>query len=380
MKILQVHNFKRHGGGDETVFARTCEILREQGHDVMHLTRDSRKIGPTLLAKASAFMESLHSRQSARAMDELLLREPPAVVHAHNLFPLLSTSVLRACQRRGIPVLFHCHSYFLTCPIGYHFRQGRICEKCLRGNSLWCLLLNCRGNFLESVGIGLQHAAAKKSGLLSDLVDGYITPAHFGRERLLAAGIPAEKVTRIANPITLHEATSDPARGGYVAFAGRFSPEKGLATLLRAVRQTGLPLQVAGEFPRQATQEANVTWRGFLSGPELDAFYRGARFLVVPSICFETFALVAAEAMSHGIPVIASRLGALPEVVDDNRTGMLFNPGDADDLAEKMAWLWGQPDACRRMGAAGHEKARSEFGPDVYFRELLTLYSRLQKT
>lgn len=379
MKILQVHNFKRHGGGDEMVFVRTCEILREQGHDVLQLTRDSRTIKSTLPAKASALMESLYSRQSARAMDELLLRESPAVVHVHNLFPLLSTSVLRACQRRGIPVLFHCHSYYLTCPIGYHFRQGRICEKCLRGNSLWCLLLKCRGNFLESMGIALQHAAAKRSGLLSDLVDGYITPAHFGRKWLLAAGIPAEKVTRIANPITLHEAAGDPSRGGYIAFAGRFSPEKGLVTLLRAVRRTGLPLQVAGEIPRQATPEANVTWRGFLSGPELDAFYRGARFLVVPSIWFETFALVAGEAMSHGIPVIASRIGALQEVVDDNRTGLLFNPDDADDLAEKMTWLWNQPDACRKMGAAGHRKVKSEFGPDVYSRELLTLYQRLQR-
>jgi glycosyltransferase involved in cell wall biosynthesis len=379
MRILQLHNLKRHGGGDEVVFTRTCEILRDQGHEVFRLTKDSRQIKMALSGKASAFRESIYSHQAAREMEALLSKETFDIVHAHNLFPLFSTSVLAVCQQRHVPVVFHCHSFFLTCPIGYHFHNGKICRKCLRGNSFWCLLHNCRGNLLESISIGLQHAAARKMGIFSTLVDCYITPANFGRNWLLDSGIPADQVVQIANPIPIHEIAADPASGDYIAFAGRFSPEKGFATLLAAIQKTGLPLHVAGEFPQSAMCGAKIVCRGFLSGPALDAFYRGARFLVVPSIWFETFALVAGEAMSHGIPVIASRIGALQEVVDDNRTGLLFNPGDADDLAEKMTWLWNRPDECQRMGEAGHQKAQREFAPDVYSRKLLAAYKKTRK-
>lgn len=379
MKILQLHNFKRHGGGDEVVFTRTCQILRERGHEIIQVTRDSRLMKPTLAAKASALVESLHSRRAARQLEELLAGESPAAAHVHNLFPFLSTSVMAACRRHGIPVYFHCHSYYLTCPIGYHFHKGGICQKCLRGNSLWCLLLNCRGNFAESVGIALQHAASRKAGLGTDLADVYITPTNFARKWLLDAGMPAEKVVCIANPIPLHDAVTDPGSGEYIAFAGRSSPEKGFATLQAAVQKIGLPLHVAGTFPRGAHADGSIVYRGHLSGPELDAFYQGARFLVVPSIWFETFALVAGEAMSHGIPVIASRIGALAEVVDDKRTGLLFSPGDANDLADKMTWLWQRPDECRRMGAAGHWKVEREFAPGVYARNLLALYEKNRK-
>ncbi|MBE0665017.1 MAG: glycosyltransferase family 4 protein [Candidatus Aminicenantes bacterium] len=237
-------------------------------------------------------------------------------------------------------------------------------------------MLNCRGNILESIAFSMQHAAARKAGIMSELVERFITPTHFARNWLLAAGMPAEKVVSIANPIPVHEAAGDPAQGGYIGFVGRSSPEKGLETLLAAIQKTGLPLHVAGEFPQTAMKGKNIVWRGYLSGPELAAFYRGARFLVVPSIWFETFALVAGEAMSCGIPVIASRIGALQEVVDDNRSGLLFNPGDADDLAEKMAWLWRQPDECQKMGAAGRQKVKREFSPDVYSRELLAVYKK----
>ncbi|TFG74670.1 MAG: hypothetical protein E4H23_11705, partial [Chrysiogenales bacterium] len=260
MKILQLHNFKMKGGGDEVVFTRTCEILRDQGHEVLRLTKDSRRMKATLAGKIWAFKESIYSARSAREMEELLSRESPAVVHVHNLFPFFSTSVLSVCRRQRVPVCFHCHSFFLTCPIGYHFQNGKICKKCIRGNSLWCTIRNCRGDLLESAAFSLQHAAARKAGILSELVDRFITPTQFARDWLLAAGIPARKVVTIANPIPIREGAGNPACGNYVAFVGRSSPEKGLKTLLAAIQKTGLPLQVAGEFPQTAMKGKNIVW------------------------------------------------------------------------------------------------------------------------
>jgi glycosyltransferase involved in cell wall biosynthesis len=329
-----------------------------------------------ILNKLHLFGRSIYSRSAARKLDALLDGDEYYILHAHNLYPLISPSVLIKARQRRVPVVFHCHNYRLTCPVELHFRKNKTCRKCLDGGVVMCLLLNCRGNLVESMAYNLQNFFARMMGIYDGLVDWYIAPTNFTRDWLATAGIPAEKLVVLPYPVPVPKSVpADSVRGSYVAFAGRCSSEKGLDILLAAVRKTGLPLHVAGVIPEKAVP-GKITWRGFLQGAELESFYHGARFLVVPSLWFETFGLVVGEAMSHGIPVIASRIGALAELVEDGRTGLLFSPGAADELAEMMLRLWNEPEFCHQLGTAGRKKILRLSHPDVYYAGLIRLYEK----
>jgi glycosyltransferase involved in cell wall biosynthesis len=167
----------------------------------------------------------------------------------------------------------------------------------------------------------------------------------------------------------------------YVAFVGRVSPEKGAAELIEAARcLPDVPIQIAGDYSRMPqlveTAPDNVTFRGQLDADALRAFYRGARLVVLPSVCFEGFPGVIVEAMQHAKPVACSRIGGLPEIVDDNVTGALFAPGDPADIAAKTQRLYRDPDLCQRLGAAGRAKAQRDFSPERYCQKLEALYAR----
>jgi glycosyltransferase involved in cell wall biosynthesis len=179
--------------------------------------------------------------------------------------------------------------------------------------------------------------------------------------------------------VELAETPADASLGEYVAFSGRISTEKGIDTLLTAAAQTAdVPVHLAGGGPlfddMSARAGDNVTMRGQLKSEEMSEFYRKARFLVLPTACFEGCPLVISEAMNHGLPVVASRIGGLPELVEDGVTGFLFEPGNAAELAHKMRLLWDSPALCRQMGLAGRAKAEREFGEHAYHDRLVDIY------
>jgi glycosyltransferase involved in cell wall biosynthesis len=166
-----------------------------------------------------------------------------------------------------------------------------------------------------------------------------------------------------------------------VGYVGRISPEKGMAALLAAARACpDIPFRAAGGYhtmphlPRQAPP--NLRFLGHLDREGVAAFYRSARIIVLCSIWFEGFPVTLIEAMLHGKPIVCSRIGALGEIVDDGRTGLLCEPGNAADLAEKVRWLWRRGDLCRRMGRAGRRKALREYSRDRYYQRLLGVYRR----
>lgn len=366
----------------------TVAALRRRGVEADLLSRDSRLLERSLAARAGAFFSGIYSFAAARAMRELLARRRPDFIHVHNLHPQFSPSVIVESHRAGVPVVMTCHNYRLVCPGGMHMQAGRICERCLGGHEYWCLLKNCKENLFESAGYALRNAVHRRLGLYRDRVSLFIAVSQFVRGRLIEAGLPADRIVAIPNMAPIPEepdpATTEAGEGDYIGFAGRFSPQKGIGTLLEAARLTGLPVRLAGnaaampELARAAPQ--NVRFLGPLDPPAMAAFYRAARLVVVPSQCLEPFGLVAAEAMGHGRPVLAARIGGLTEIVEDGVTGMLFEPGDADELAVAMERLWADPALCRRMGQAGRARAASEFSEEKYVERLLAAYNQAAAT
>jgi len=261
-----------------------------------------------------------------------------------------------------------------------HLCDGEICARCVGGREYWAVLKNCRRNLPESLTMALYSTLARKLRLFSAHVGHFIAPSEFTRRWLIEhASIEPARITAISPVVDIPESPADPGAGGYVAYAGRFAREKGIDTLVEAARLCGLPFRLCRNEQSLVTVQVPsevgvVVTRG---RAELDAFYRGARMLVLPSIWFETFGLVGAEAMSHGIPVVASRIGAISGLVRDGVDGLLFEPRDPRDLADKVARLWADPDLCRRLGRAAREKAASLWSPQRHFERLLAVYEDL---
>jgi len=225
---------------------------------------------------------------------------------------------------------------------------------------------------------------ARKTRLFHDNVSEYITPSDFAKQRLAAAGLPERRISVVPSMLRAPESAVDPSANQYAAYMGRIVPEKGVSTFVEAARLSGLDVRIGGDASLMpelaASAPASVRFLGRLTNEEVEGLYRGARFLVVPSVWYETFGLVAAEAMSHGVPVIASKIGALEEVVDDGVTGLLFEPGNAEDLAAKMRLLWNDPALCRRMGEAGRQKVIKEYNEGAHYERLMAVYEAALRT
>jgi glycosyltransferase involved in cell wall biosynthesis len=360
------------------------DLLRSKGEHVYTLRSRIEELGDGLSAKIQAFVFGIYSRSSFRDMSELIRMESTDIVHVHNLYPQLTLSVLSACRYAGVPVVKHIHDYHLTCPVTSHLRDQKVCVLCCGGREYWCALKNCRKDVFESVAYAIRSGVVRAFRLFTANITLFIVLTRFAKEHLIAQGFRENKIVVLPNPVLLPKFSVDPSLGEYAAFVGRITPEKGIDTLMKSIAQVPqLPIRIAGEGPLlpQIAKNSpnNVTFVGMLNRTELVAFYKKARFVVVPSVLFENCPLVISEAMSHGLPVIASRIGGLPEIVEDEVTGLLFEPKNPEDLANKMRLLWENPSLCRQMGLAGREKAIREYSEDVYYRRLLAVYRKAIK-
>lgn len=380
MVVLQVHNRYARPSGEESVVAAQRAVLEANGHKVLHFERNSDEIR-SYRELLKAFCAGIYNPISASQMRMLLRACQPDVVHIHNLYPLISPSILPECSKANIPVVMTVHNYRLTCPTGLHMTRGQICQQCRRGKEYWCIARNCEGGFFRSFGYALRTYAARRLRLFSDNVAIYAPLTKFHRDRLIYDGISPWRINVIPNMVSIDVGKAAPTCGSYIAFAGRISQEKGIQTFLAAARKCrDIPFRIAGNYERMThvTQEApdNCKFMGHLSDAELTEFYRSAQVFVAPSIWFETFCLSVAEAMVFGKPTICSDIGALKEIVDEGVTGLLFQPGNADDLAEKIQYLWNRPAVCRQMGQAGKEKALREYSSQKHYDKLIAAYQK----
>jgi glycosyltransferase involved in cell wall biosynthesis len=381
VRVLHAYNESRFAGGANNAPKATIAVSREHGLEVEVFMRSSRDLPPGFRGRFEAGAAAIRPPAAVKEFDALLSAFEPDVVHVHEVFPLVSPWILPRCTRRRIPVVMTTVDYRLTCPVATHLREGRNCDKCVGGREHWAVLHNCRESIVESMTVAVYNTIVRKTRLFSDHVSHYIAPSDFTRQWMIEkAGIPAERITTVSPVIRIPEhGVADPSAGGYVACASRISPEKGIDTLVEAARLTGLPFSLSRDEGSlvKAFVPPHIPVVVTRDRAGLDDYYRGARMLVFPSTYFETFGLVGAEAMSHGIPVVASRRGALPELIDDGVNGFLFEPGDPRDLARKVTRLWEDPALCRRFGQAARAKAASQWNPFSHFERTQAVYDRV---
>lgn len=343
MIVLQIHNrYLTRGGEDESREAEV-RLLREHGHRVIEYVESNERVSELRGVRTS--LRTIWSRESYRKVEDLIRRENPDVTLVHNFFPLVSPSVYYASHRQGVPVVQYIRNYRLFCPAATFFRDGRVCELCL-GRSLAVPGIRHRcyhARRSASAVVALMSALHRTVGTWRTRVDRYVALSEFAKKKCMAGGLPAHKLT--VQPNFVHP---DPGigegRGGFILFVGRVASEKGLETLIDAwnLLENRVPLKIIGEGPEAPRLRAHtlgwagVEWLGRKTMADTLDLMGQAAVLVFPSEWYETFGRVAIEAYAKGTPVIASRLGAIEELVEDGRTGFLFEPGDARSLADRL--------------------------------------------
>lgn len=374
MRILIAHNTYQHRGGEDSVVEAEVTLLRSHGHDVATYFRHNDDIAAMSLA--SAAQQTLWSSRTTHELAELVRSFRPDIIHTHNTFPLISPSLYWAAAQAGVPVVQTLHNFRLMCLNGLFLREGKVCEDC-QGRVPWRgVVRKCyRGSGAASAVLAGMLTLHRGLGTYRHKVARYIALNDFCRNKFIEGGLPAERIVVKPNFVDFAAPAVLPRQG--FLFVGRLSAEKGVQTLASAaVLSPDARLRVAGDGPESALLDgvSGITRLGSLPGEVVRQEMNSALALVMPSICYETFGLVIIEAFASGTPVIASRIGALADLVRDGETGLLFEPSNPQDLANKMAWALAHPDAMAAMGRKARAHYEAEFTAERNYGQLMAIY------
>jgi glycosyltransferase involved in cell wall biosynthesis len=385
MKIVVAHNFYQHSGGEDQVFAAEVDLLRRHGNEVEIFTLSNDAIEQ--MGKLQALAATVWNRQTYHSLRQRVRESRAEVVHFHNTFPLISPAAYKAARDEGAAVVQTLHNFRTICPCALLFRDGKPCEQCVGKTLAWPgIRYKCyRQSRQATAAVATMTAIHRALGTYHRLVDAYIALSPSSRSKLIAGGLPAEKIVLKPNFVD-----PDPGvgagSGNYATCVGRLSYEKGIETLLEAWRMLGdaLPLRIIGDGPlaplvrEAAARQPNIQWLGRRPLEEVYSLIGDATVHVLPSRCYETFGRVAVEAFAKGTPVIASAHGGMADLVEDGRTGLLFEPGNAADLARQIRSFLADGQAARMRAAARHEFECQYTGEQNYCR-LMDIYAMAQR-
>ncbi|TCJ17941.1 glycosyltransferase family 1 protein [Parasulfuritortus cantonensis] len=395
MKILQANKFFFPNGGSETVMFQEREFLLGLGNETVDFSmEDPRNLDSPYkasfvrtqdyrsrqgkLTKVMSAVQFIHSREAANKMASLVRKTRPDIVHCHNIYHQLTPSIIGAAKLFGIPVVLTLHDYKLVCPTYNRLRGGQPCSACLTGNFREALVHRCAsGSFGKSALLYVEATVQRWMGNY-EKVDAYIAPSRFMSEAI-AHRVPKERIHLLYNGVGTDLVQGSGADDGYALYLGRLSSEKGVGSLLVAHESSGgaWPLVVAGTGPLEAdlrSQYKKAKFIGHVTGDELRDVIDRAAVIVVPSEWYENCPMSVLEAMAYGKPVVGSRIGGIPELVADGETGLLFEPGNKDDLAAAMARLMGAPELRRQLGQAARKRVEEEFSLAKHNAGLMNVY------
>ncbi|MCF7907815.1 MAG: glycosyltransferase family 4 protein [Candidatus Omnitrophica bacterium] len=384
MKILQVHNYYKQSGGEDEVFAAETEILRQNGNEVLTQTTCNSSIDE--MSRPRLALHTIWSESSRNNFFQLLKNNRPDIVHFHNIFPLISPSVYYVCKQLKIPTVQTLHNYRLICPAAILFRDSAICEDCFN-SCCFCpgIRHGCyHDSHLQTAVISSMLISHRLFGTWKNKVNFYIALTEFSRKKFIQGGLPKDKV--VVKPNFIYpEIESGKSKNRYILFVGRLSPEKGIMTLLGAWKLLkNVPLKIVGGGPLEKTALENLEAEGlkdieFLgrkSHQETVELIKKAYCLIFPSNWYECFPMVIIESFASSTPVIASRLGAMEDIIDEGRNGIFFEPQNPKDLAQKVNYVWNNSDKIAIMGQEARKDYQDKYSANRNYKLLMDIYYR----
>ena len=381
MRILSVHNRYLIRGGEDVCVENEEELLKRHGHQVSSYCTSNAQIASLGIFRAA--LNTVWSRESYLNIRQLLRLKTFDILSCHNTFPLISPAAYDAAKSEGLPVIQTLHNYRLVCPNATFFRNGKVCEECSGKFLPWpAVRHDCyRDSKAATTVVAIMLSVHRALRTYQDKVDVYIVPSEFAKQKFIENGLPADKLVVKPNFVYPDPDVAE-GRGRYALFVGRLSHEKGLSTLLTAMGKLGkkLHLKIVGEGPlshqlaKSIEKLSNVELLGPRSSKQVYELMGEAAFLVFPSEWYETFGRVAIEAFSKGTPVIGANIGAIPEVVEHLRTGLLFKPGDAEDLARQMEWAIRHPALLTEMRREARAEFESKYTSERNYEMLMRIY------
>ena len=389
VKVLLVHNFYRSSApsGEDQVFRNEKALLETAEMEVIPFEKFNDDLDDsTTHKKIEIALNGAWSRESYAEIDASIRANKPDVAHFHNVFPQISPSAYAACKDNGVPVVQTLHNYRPICPGALLMRDGKPCEDCISGTLLSSLVHRCyRNSLLATAAVAWQIARSRMTGTHSNLVNRYICLTEFAKSRFVLAGFPEEKIVVKPNFLPLRQLPMSKERGNYAVFVGRLTPEKGVRALLEAWRKVpDLELRVVGDGYMRNELETlahafrlNVKFLGALGRSGVLDTVAGAAMQIVPSECYEGLPLVVVEAFGLSTPVIASRIGSLREAVPDGVAGLQFEPGNAEDLADKVNSLLKNPSLRETLGENAKRYFLEKFTAEKSLESLLNIYNQV---
>ena len=402
MRILMCNEFFYLRGGAERYMFDLMELLIRHGHEIIPFSMYSPLNCPTPYASyfvsnidfpaihqsrnfsdvVRAITRSLYSIEAKRSFSRLLQDTNPDLVHVFNFANYLSISILDATKHNRIPVVQSLLDYKWLCPNTTFLSQGEVCERCRNRRFYQAILRRCKRDSLSASLLASIQAYLSALTHTDDKIKLFICHSRYLFSKMVEYGYPPEKFRYVLHFLDVDSYPNSDISEPVAVYFGRFSYEKGLQTLLRAAEIAGVTVVLIGSGPEEEALKLyvrehglnNVHFLGPKWGQEMRDIVSKARCVVCPSEWYENSPLVVYEAMAMAKPVIGADIGGIPELVQDQITGLVFRPGDSEDLAAKMRFLIDNPDIARRWGAEARRVAKDKFKPQKHYKDVLSVY------
>ncbi len=381
MKILLCHNFYQQPGGEDGVLRDERWLLESRGHQVVEYTRHNDALDG--MSRTEMAKRTFWNRDVYDDLTKLIREEQPDVMHCHNTFPLISPAAYGAARDQQLAVVQTLHNFRLLCPNAQLLRNGKVCEACVGKTLPWQSVVHgCyRGSRSATAVVAAMLTAHRLRKTWTTDIDRYIALTEFGRRKFITGGLPADRI-RVKPNFVREDPGVGTGQGGYALFVGRLSEEKGIATMLQAWQHCRdlLPLKIIGDGPlaesvRQAADsDSRITWLGRQPTERVLQEMGQAVCLLVPSIWYETFGRIITESFATGTPVIGSNHGAMSELIDHERTGLLFEPGNPHSLGDAVMQLQSRPASRPAMRQAARDTWETHYTAEVNERQLIDIY------
>lgn len=386
MKVLYIHNDYGRPSGEEQASNEIVQLLREHGHEVRWFKRTSEGFRDSLTGNIKAFFTGIYNPFTAKSLAKILDEYRPDIVQVQNLYPFISSSIFKPLRDRNVPVVMRCPNYRLFCPQGLCLdSKGLICERCWTGmRELNCVRWNCLNSAFKSVAYAIRNWYGRVSGNIQNGVNVFITQSEFQKQKFISMGIDANRIGIVPGIPPLVDDVVQRELGDWVTFVGRVSPEKGIYEFIDAARMNPtIPFKVAGNLDEQfhipEDCPKNVEFVGFKKGAELNQLYVDSRIIVIPSKWYEGFPNVILRGMLLKRPVITTNIGAMQSIIETGVSGILVNPGNAQDLSEAIKGLYPDVEKCIEYGKNGYRKATTIYSKENIYQTLMEIYERARK-